>query len=170
MLELATTGARVMHARAVEVGEIYDLTILVTVRFHARAGHPDPAGDHHGAHEQGPRHRPPDHVAKITLRGAPRPPGHRQQLFEPLADRGRLVDTIVQNASVEKLTDMTFTVGKADLRARSTVRRMLPASAPASWSDPDLGGSASSAPAWQRHPGYAARMFRTLSEPTSTSS
>ena len=54
-------------------------------------------------------------VAKITVLGIPDRPGIAATLFEPLAERGISVDTIVQNSSVDKTADLTFTVSREDL-------------------------------------------------------
>ena len=53
-------------------------------------------------------------VARITVRGVPDRPGLAAALFGPLADALISVDTIVQNASAERLTDVSFTVAQAD--------------------------------------------------------
>ena len=54
-------------------------------------------------------------VAKITVRAVPDRPGVAAALFEPLAQVGISVDTIVQNTSVERITDISFTVTRTDL-------------------------------------------------------
>ena len=54
-------------------------------------------------------------VAKVTVRGVPDRPGIAAALFGPLAEAGISVDTIVQNASVERIADLTFTVSRKDL-------------------------------------------------------
>jgi len=51
-------------------------------------------------------------VAKITIVGIPDTPGVAASIFVPLAKAGISVDTIVQNSSVNKLADLTFTVTK----------------------------------------------------------
>jgi len=54
--------------------------------------------------------------AKVTLRRVADRPGVAAAIFGPLADSGINVDMIVQNVSADgETTDMTFTVGKADL-------------------------------------------------------
>jgi aspartate kinase len=53
--------------------------------------------------------------AKLTLRRVPDRPGIAATIFGVLADQNVNVDMIVQNTSADGLTDMTFTVGKADL-------------------------------------------------------
>ena len=107
MLELATTGARVMHARAVEVGAIYNVDILVASTFDAVA--PGTLIHRETTMEQGNKVRGiahQDHIAKVTVRGVPDQPGIAARIFEPLATAGVSVDTIVQNASVEDLTEI----------------------------------------------------------------
>ena len=165
MLELATTGARVMHARAVEIGELYGVAIRVASSFDDEA----PGTLIHGemTMEQGNKVRGiahQEHIAKVTVRGVPDRPGVAAHLFEPLADAGVSVDTIVQNASVEKLTDMTFTVAPGDLkdalRVVEQVRSELGAAEVVS--EPDLGTVSIVGTGMASVPGFAARMFRTL--------
>jgi len=54
-------------------------------------------------------------VAKIMVVGVPDRPGIASAIFEPLATAGISVDTIVQNASIDNITDLTFTVAKGDI-------------------------------------------------------
>ena len=165
MLELATTGARVMHARAVEIGELYGVAIRVASSFDDDA----PGTVIHGemTMEQGNKVRGiahQDHIAKVTVRGVPDRPGIAAHLFEPLAEASVSVDTIVQNASVEKLTDMTFTVAPDDLANAlavvEAVREELGAAQVVS--EPDLGTVSIVGTGMASAPGFAARMFRTL--------
>ncbi len=111
MLELASQGAGVMHPRAVELGLLYDLPILVASSFHADV----PGTVIRRQVEMEPTDRVraialDTDVAAVTVRAVPDQPGIAGQLFGPLADAGISVDTIVQNASVERLTDLTFSV------------------------------------------------------------
>jgi aspartate kinase len=167
MLELATTGARVMHARAVEVGELYDVAIRVTSSFdEAALGtliHRETTMEQ-GNKVRGIAHQ--DHTAKVTVRGVPDRPGIAAHLFEPLADAGVSVDTIVQNSSVEKLTDMTFTVAPGDLTAALRVVEAVKISLGATEvvSEPDLGTVSVVGTGMASAPGFAARMFKTLYE------
>ena len=94
MLELATTGARVLQSRAVEIAELYGVELLVRSSFD-----PDAAGTiirqettmEQGNKVRGITHQ--DHIAKVTVRGVPDRPGIAAHLFEPLAERGVSVDT-----------------------------------------------------------------------------
>lgn len=105
-------------------------------------------------------------VAKITVRGVPDRPGVAAALFEPLAGVGISVDTIVQNASVERATDISFTVARADLpAAMREVRGLLPAlGAVEVVSDATLAAVSVVGSGMQNTPGYAARMFRILAD------
>jgi aspartate kinase len=172
MLEMASHGARVMHPRAVELGSVYGLPILVASSFAA-----DSAG---GAGETGgtlihggPTVEPTNKVrgiahdsdvAKITVRGVPDRPGIAATLFEPLAEAGVSVDTIVQNSSLENLTDLTFTVGRGDIdRAlRLTEPAAKEIGAIEVTADRRLGKVSIVGTGMQNTPGYASRMFRTL--------
>ena len=60
--------------------------------------------------------------AKISVRHLPDHPGVASGLFEPLAQANVVIDVIVQNASSEGFTDLTFTVPRSDLaRAHEVV-------------------------------------------------
>ena len=105
-------------------------------------------------------------VAKITVLGVPDQPGIAATLFEPLAEEGISVDTIVQNASVERITDLTFTVARGDLQAAMEIVQPVVQSIGARGciSDARLGKVSIVGTGMQNHPGYAARMFRTLND------
>src|SRR5687768_15208531 len=52
--------------------------------------------------------------AKLTLVGVPDRPGVAARIFKPLSDASINVDMIIQNASAEGRTDLTFTVDRGD--------------------------------------------------------
>lgn len=166
MLELATSGARVMHARAVEVGLLYNVAILVASTFDTSA--PGTIIHRETTMEQANKVRGIAHqdgIAKVTVRGIPDQPGIAANLFEPLSEAGISVDTIVQNASVERLTDLTFTVSDSDLdRAVEIVRANSTIAAREVIADHNVGAVSVVGTGMSSSPGYAARMFRTLFE------
>jgi aspartate kinase len=167
MLELATTGARVMHARAVEIASLYNVEVLVKSSFDDSA--PGTLIRRETQMEQADKVRGvahQNHIAKVTVRGVPDRPGIAADLFEPLAEAGVSVDTIVQNASVEDLTDLTFTVDRAEVaEAVRVVEGILgKIDADEVVSDPDLGSVSIVGTGMATTPGYAARMFRALYE------
>jgi len=167
MLEMATTGARVMHARAVELGSLYGVDILVKSSFDALAPgtliHRETTMEL-GNKVRGIAHQ--EHVSKVTVRGVPDRPGIAALIFEPLAQANISVDTIVQNASVDELTDLTFTVEPGDLDGALRVVNDAAAEIGARdvvW-ERDLGTVSVIGTGMASAPGYAARMFRTLFE------
>jgi aspartate kinase len=165
MLELATYGARIMHNRAVELGKVYNMPILV-----ASSTRDVPGTLIHGGTEMveqrnkvsGIAHD--SNVAKVTVRGVPDRPGIAASLFGPLSDAGISVDTIVQNASVEKITDLTFTVARNDLDKAMKLMEPLAKQIGAGeiLSDLSLAKVSIVGAGMQSGPGYAATMFRTL--------
>ena len=105
-------------------------------------------------------------VAKITVQGVPDRPGISATLFEPLAENGISVDTIVQNASVERVTDLTFTVARGDLETAMDIIEPVAREMGARncISDSKLGNVSIVGTGMQHYPGYASSMFRALYE------
>ena len=105
-------------------------------------------------------------VAKITLTGIPNQPGIAASIFEPLAKAGISVDTIVQNAFQENVTDLTFTVARGDLKKAMDVIKPIAKSIKAKEvvTDAKLGKVSIVGTGMQNTPGYAAKMFSALSK------
>ncbi|MEE8369865.1 MAG: aspartate kinase [Dehalococcoidia bacterium] len=165
MLELASYGAKVMHSRAVELGSVYNVPIYVASSFTESPG----TLIHGGTPMMEQRNRvmgiaQDTDVARITIRGVPDRPGIAATLFEPLGEAGISVDTIVQNASVERLTDLTFTVSRSDLDRALEIVRPVAASIEALevLADTHLAKISVVGSGMISGPGYAGRMFRTL--------
>ncbi len=164
MLELATQGSQVMHNRAVELASVYDLPIMVTSSM---VDAPGTLIHGESALEERNRVRAIAHdtdVAKVTVRGVPDRPGIAATIFEPLAAAGVSVDTIVQNASADNLTDLTFTMSRKDLRRADAVMPEVCKAVGANGyvAASELGKVSIVGVGIQTAPGYAARMFRAL--------
>jgi aspartate kinase len=166
MLELAAYGAQVMHPRAVELGAIQRVPIYVASSFSDAPGTLIHGGPFMEQHNKVLGIAQDTDVARITIRGVPDRPGIAATLFEPLGDHGISVDTIVQNASVERLTDLTFTVSRSDLsRALEIVRPVaIEIAAPDVLADTHLAKVSIVGAGMTSAAGYAGRMFRTLFE------
>ncbi len=163
MLELAQYGA-MMQPRSIELAALYDVPLLVASSFVEAPGTLIHEG---GSMEQQNRVRAVAadlNVAKITLLGVPDRPGIAASLFEPLAQEGISVDTIVQNSSVERLTDLTFTVVRTDLKRAMAVVEPLSKSIGSRGlvSAENLAKVSVVGTGMQNAPGYAAAMFRAL--------
>lgn len=105
-------------------------------------------------------------VAKITVVGVPDRPGIAAAIFVPLAKAGISVDTIVQNASITNVTDLTFTVTRSQLDKAMEVVAPIARSIGAREcaTDSSLGKVSIIGTGMQNTPGYAARMFGALSQ------
>ncbi|PIP48779.1 MAG: aspartate kinase [Chloroflexi bacterium CG07_land_8_20_14_0_80_45_17] len=166
MLELASYGAKVIHPRAVELGQLYNMPILVASSF---SDSPGTLICKEASMEVRNKVRGIAHdtnVAKITIIGVPDHPGIAAAIFEPLARANISVDTIVQNASIGNITDLTFTVAQSDLvKAMSIVGPVIKSiGAKRCVTDSTLAKVSIVGTGMQNTPGYAARMFRALYE------
>lgn len=117
MLEMASLGAKVLQARAVE------LAMKRGVRLQVLSSHGDAPGTMIVHEEEVMEKQQVSSVtykrdeAKITLTRVADRPGVAASIFGPLADDSINVDMIVQNVSADgKTTDLTFTVTRADLQ------------------------------------------------------
>jgi aspartate kinase len=159
MLELATYGARVMHNRAVELGWLYNVPILVASSFSDSPGTIicKEASMEVKNKVSGIVHD--TNVAKVTVVGVPDHPG-----FEPLARANISIDTIVQNASINSITDLTFTVARTDLLKAMSIVEPVAKSVGGKQcvTDSALAKVSIVGTGMQNTPGYAARMFRAL--------
>ena len=165
MLELASYGAK-MHPRSIELGAAYDVPILVASSFVEGPGTLIHKGAAMEARNRVSGVAADRNVAKITLLRVPDRPGIAAALFEPLAQEGISVDTIVQNASVERTTDLTFTVARTDLKRAVEVVEPLSKSIGSQGivTAEQLAKVSVVGTGMQNAPGYAASMFRALYE------
>ncbi len=168
MLELASYGSK-MHPRSVELGSVYQIPIYVASSFSNATGtliHREPHGSPMEIRIKVTGIALNADVAKITVRSLPDRPGIAAALFEPLSNEGISVDTIVQNTSVDRTTDISFTVSRADLaRAESKVNALLrELGASAVVTDTTLASVSIVGSGMQNTPGYASRMFRVLAD------
>jgi aspartate kinase len=155
-----------MHPRAVELGQIFGMPIRVACSFND-----NPGTIIHGGESMEVRNKVTGiahdlNVAKITIVGVPDRPGIAVSIFEPLARAGVSVDTIVQNASIQNVTDLTFTIARSDLnKAMDVVKPIIKEiGARECAADSKLGKVSIVGTGMQNTPGFAARMFRTLSD------
>lgn len=164
MVELATHGARVIHPRAVEVGQVYRLPILVASSFSNASGTLIKGEVDLEVRNKVRGIADDRDVAKVTILRVPDRPGIAAKIFEPLAEAGISVDTIVQNASVERFTDLTFTVSRNDLaRALGLVEPVADeVGARGCTHDATLAKVSIVGTGMASSPGYAARMFKAL--------
>jgi aspartate kinase len=164
MIELASTGAKVLEIRSVEFAKNFSVPVHVRSTFADVEGtwlvKEDESMD--GVLVSGVSHD--KNEAKITLVRVPDRPGLAAQIFGPIADAHIVVDMIIQNASEDGTTDLTFTVSKADhKKALSIVEQMLPAlKAKGVKVDTDIAKVSVVGVGMRTHAGVAAKMFEVL--------
>ncbi len=123
MLELAASGAKILHLRCVEYARRYGIPVHVRSSFSQKEGTwilPDPTLDAEGDSDMeqaiiaGVAHDRSE--AKITVVGVPDKVGEAARLFEALAAVEINIDMVVQNisAAATGLTDISFTLPRAD--------------------------------------------------------
>jgi len=164
MIELASTGAKVLEIRSVEFAKKF------AVPVHVRSTFTDVEGTWLIEEDESMSDVLVSGVAcdkneaKITLQRVPDRPGLAAQIFGPIADAHIVVDMIIQNASEDGTTDMTFTVPKADhQKALAIVENALPAvHAKGIKVDPDIAKISVVGVGMRTHAGVAARMFEVL--------
>ena len=168
MLELANYGAK-MHPRSIELGAVYNVPIYVASSFNDTPGtliHVEAEKGHMEHRIKATGIAITNNVAKITVRGVPDRPGVAAALFEPLAQAGISVDTIVQNTSEDRTTDISFTVSGLDLKAALAKVEELTDEIGFGTLISAAGLAAVSVvgSGMQHTPGYASRMFRVLAD------
>ena len=166
MLELAAVGARVMHPRAVEIGELYGVPIHVRSSFNEGVGTMIVAQVPMEERKRVRGVAEETNVAKITVVDVPDRPGVAAAIFEPLGAAGISVDVIVQNIGRSRRTDLTFTVAESDLK---TAEKLVKAAARSIGAKKVLsaGGVAKLSivgTGMLGTPGIAGRMFKSLAD------
>jgi aspartate kinase len=164
MLELASVGAKVLQIRSVEFAMKYKVPLWVKSSFTDDPGtlvcEEDPSmedvvvsGIAYDKNE-----------AKIAIRGVPDVPGVAAKIFGALDDKSIVVDLIVQNVSKDGRTDLTFTVGKADLtKANDVVKKIAKAvKAEGVETDGNISKVSIVGVGMRNHSGVAAKMFKVL--------
>ena len=165
MLEMAVLGAK-MNPRSIELGAVYDMPVYVASSFSNEPGTLIHGGEHTMEVRKAVTGIAVDrNVGKITVRGVIDRPGVAAGLLQPLADAGVSVDVIVQNASSDGTTDFTFTVAQASVdKAAEVIESDSTVEYAEVVTGSDLAKVSIVGTGMENAPGYAARMFSTLSE------
>ena len=105
-----------------------------------------------------------DSEAKLTVSGVPDRPGIAARLFRTLADADINVDMIVQNVSDAGVTDISFTLPRADLAEGQRIAEEIAAEIGAAGVVPDtqIGRVSLVGAGMKSNPGVAATMFEVL--------
>jgi aspartate kinase len=166
MLELASVGAKVLQTRSVE------LAMNEGVRVQVLSSFQDTPGTLVVDEEEIVEKQTVSGIAyardeaKITLRRVPDRPGIAAAIFGALAARNVNVDMIVQNISADGTTDLTFTVGKADLPLARTALAEVKTQVNFAelLEDPDVAKISVVGVGMRSHAGVANAMFQALAD------
>jgi aspartate kinase len=115
MLEMASLGAKVLHARSVEFAKKHNVPIHVRSTFSGNSGTMVMKEDTimEKVLVSGVTYN--RNEAKITVVRVPDKPGVASKIFTPISEANVNVDMIIQNVSEDGFTDLTFTVPETDL-------------------------------------------------------
>ena len=126
MLEMASSGSRVMQSRSVEFAKKFDVRFEVRSSLNNNPGtivtqeHPNmEAVVVRGVSIEREQ-------AKVTIENVPDTPGVAARIFEAISDAGVIIDMIVQNVSKTGKTDISFTLHHSDLtKAEATLNPLV---------------------------------------------
>lgn len=166
MLELASSGSKVMQARSVEFAQKYNVVFEVRSSFNDEPGTIVKAEAPNMEQILVRGVAVDKNQVKLTLSELPDRPGVAATLFEALGTQGVVVDMIIQNIGRGGLANLTFTVGREDLPRSEKVAKEVIAT---------LGGGKLLPPAdvakvsavgigMRTHSGVAAKFFGALAK------
>ena len=166
MLELSSSGAKVLQLRSVEYASKFNLPIRVLSSFNE--------GDGTLVQEEKNIMERPivsgissiDTEAKLTIRGVPDVPGIAAKILSPISEAGIEVDVIVQNISADNCTDFTFTVDKGDAENAKEILQKTSVSLGGGLVevDHDIAKISVVGRGMRAHAGVASKMFQALAK------
>ena len=178
MMELAASGAKVLHLRCVEYARREDVPIHVRSSFTDNQGtwvkdlaDITPITDKEGNPMEQPLISGVAHTlseAQITIVGVPDKIGEAATIFDAIAARGVNIDTIVQNVSriSNHRTDVSFTLDSsaatAAMEALSEIKEKV--GFEELLYDDHIGKVSVVGVGMKSHPGITARFFRALAD------
>ena len=166
MLELSSSGAKVLQLRAVEYASKFNLPIRVLSSFNEGEGTLV-------QEEKNIMERPIvsgissiDSEAKLTIRGVPDIPGVAAKILSPISDAGIEVDVIVQNIGADNTTDFTFTVNEDDTKQAEEILKKTSTSLGGGLIDvdDDIAKISIVGRGMRAHAGVASKMFQALAK------
>ena len=166
MLELSSSGAKVLQLRAVEYASKFNLPIRVLSSFNEGEGTLV-------QEEKNIMERPIvsgissiDSEAKLTIRGVPDIPGVAAKILSPISDAGIEVDVIVQNIGADNTTDFTFTVHEDDTKQAEEILKKTSTTLGGGLIDvdDDIAKISIVGRGMRAHAGVASKMFQALAK------
>jgi aspartate kinase len=166
MLEMASLGAQVMQTRAVEFGKKYGVPLRIRSSFSDDPGTlvTKEVASMEKVVVSGVSLN--EKEAKITILGVPDRPGVAAQIFEKIASENVVVDMIIQNVGEHGVSDISFTVPKADMRKAIKLGEEVKENLGARdvRADEKIAKVSAVGVGMRSHSGVAARMFKALAD------
>lgn len=166
MLELAGSGAKVLHLRSIEIAAKYGIKIHLRSTFVKDKGTIVKEEDETMEKSviRGIGHS--KNEAKITIAGVPDKPGIAAKIFEKISKENVNVDIIIQNLGDHGKNDISFTMPSSDFEKAKKVSEKLKEELEAREviSDEEIGKVAIVGVGMKSNPGVAALMFKTLAD------
>ncbi|MFM7841910.1 MAG: aspartate kinase, partial [Nitrospira sp.] len=166
MLELASLGAKVLQSRSVEFAAKFNVPVEVQSSFTEGKGTLVAKEDADMERVSVSGVTGDRNQAKVTIVGVPDSPGIAARIFGPIAAANIIVDMIIQNVGQGSLTDMSFTIPRADLpKAAPLVQRIAKdIEAKSVTVDESIAKVSLVGVGMRTHSGVAAKMFEVLSK------
>ncbi|MGH8048609.1 MAG: aspartate kinase [Chthoniobacterales bacterium] len=121
ILEMASSGSKVMQSRSVEFAKKFNVPFEVRSSFNQNRGTivKDENSNLENVVVRGVSIE--KNQAKVTITNVPDTPGTASRIFTALADASVVIDVIVQNVSVSGTTDISFTMNQDELNKMGTL-------------------------------------------------
>lgn len=166
MLEMASSGAKVLEMRSVELAMIYKVPLIVRSSFTNVEGTLITEEDEEMEKVLVSGITYNRNEARISIYGVPDKPGIAAQIFGPIGEKGIVVDMIIQTARPDEKADLTFTVPRTDykeaLKIINGVAQKLGAEKVEG--DNHIAKVSIVGAGMKTHPGVATKMFETLAK------
>jgi len=166
MMEMASLGAKVLQTRSVEFAAKYQIPVRVRSSFNEGLGTLVTKEDRDMEQVVVSGVTYDKKQVKITITGVPDMPGIAARLFGAVGEANIVVDMILQNVSQEGLTDISFTVPKADSKKALELSRRIAKEIGAKdvQIKDDIATVSVVGVGMRSHSGVAAKMFFTLAK------
>jgi aspartate kinase len=167
MLELASSGTKVLQTRSVEFAGKYKVPLRVLSSFEDGPGSLITYEESHMEQPMISGIAYHSDEAKLTIRGVPDQPGVAYQILGPISDAHINVDIIIQNVSAEDGTaNVTFTVHRNDYQKALNILNDIASRLGATEvvGDDKIAKVAVVGVGMRSHAGIASKMFRSLAE------
>jgi len=166
MLEMASSGAKVLEMRSVELAMIYKVPLVVRSSFTNTEGTLITEEDEEMEKVVVSGITYSRNEARISIYGVPDRPGVAAKIFRPIAEKGIIVDMIIQTSHPDGKADITFTVPRTDYKQALEIIEKVAKELNAERveGDDEIAKVSIVGAGMRTHYGVATKMFETLAK------